>query len=54
VTDHHSEYDDAFDASGFDLETLRLLLLLIQEHYELYGAFPTATELRAKLRQPSQ
>jgi hypothetical protein len=53
VTAIQSAYDDAFDAIGFDLVTLRLLILLVQEHYELYGQWPTADQLRAKLRQPS-
>jgi hypothetical protein len=48
-----SNWNLAFDAAGFDLVTLRLLLLLIREHYELYGQWPTADQLRAKLRQPS-
>lgn len=40
-------------ADPFTLEDLRLILLLVREYYELFGNFPSATELRAKMRQPS-
>ena len=36
-----------------DLETLRLILLLVRELYEATGIWPTATQLRAALRRPS-
>lgn len=40
-------------ADQIDLETIRLIALLQREMYEHTGAWPTATALRAALRQPS-
>jgi hypothetical protein len=41
------------DAEAIDLETLRLILMLVKELYEASGVWPTATTLRAALRKPS-
>jgi len=40
-------------ADEIDLDTLRLILLLVKEIYEASGIWPTATQLRAALRKPS-
>ena len=40
-------------ADDLNLETLRLILLLVRELYEASGQWPSATELRAALRRPS-
>ena len=48
--DHPSNWQDALVL--LDLETLRLILLLVKEHYELTGEFLTATQLRAMMQQP--
>ena len=43
-----SHWSDAM----LDLETIRLIILLTREHYELRGRWPTALEVRSALRQP--
>lgn len=37
---------------ALDLETLRLVALIVREVYEHEGRWPTATEIRAKLHRP--
>jgi hypothetical protein len=33
-----------------DTETLRVILLLVQSHYNLWGRFPTVEQIQAELR----
>lgn len=35
-----------------DLETIRLIVLLVREWHEQTGTWPTATEIRVKLGRP--
>ena len=46
-------YHAALYATGLSTETLRLIVSLIEEYYEHFGRFPTATQLRALLLKPS-
>ena len=39
--------------STLDMSTLELILLLIREHYELTGEWPTPAQLRVLLSNPS-
>lgn len=50
MADEPSNWRLALDAR--DLETLRLIVLLVQEHHELTGSWITASALRDKLRRP--
>jgi hypothetical protein len=47
-------YDAALAAQGFTVETLRLILWLIEEHVRLTGDYPSAPELLKKLKAPGQ
>ena len=49
-----SNWDNASQPRGLDLETRRLIVLLVREHYEQSGQWPTPTELRAALRRPGR
>lgn len=50
MADDPSNWRQALDAR--DLETLRLIVLLVKEHHELTGSWLKASDLRAKLTQP--
>ena len=48
-----SNYDQALDTAGFDLETLRTLVMLIRDWYEQTGRWPSAVEVRTMVKRPS-
>lgn len=50
MPDDRSNWKQALEV--MDLETLRLIVLLVKEHHELTGSWLTASDLRAKLAQP--
>jgi len=41
-----------WSAATLDLETIRLIILLTREAYELHGRWPSAAELRSALQHP--